>query len=66
MALPELASQSAIRVPDERRMDFLPRLFGRRLLIIGEHTVFRFMEILSPGDYGGGLLVFPERARLPP
>ena len=55
MALPELASQAATRVPIERRMEFLPRLFGRRLLIIGEHTVFRFMEILSPGDYGGGL-----------
>ena len=65
MALPELASQSAIRVPDERRMDFLPRLFGRRLLIIGEHTVFRFMEILSPGDYGGGLWDFYERAGQP-
>ena len=55
MALPELASQSATRVPDARRMEFLPRLFGRRLLIIGEHAVFRFMEILSPADYGGGL-----------
>jgi len=65
MALPELASQSAIRVPDERRMDFLPRLFGQRLLIIGEHTVFRFMEILSPGDYGGGLWDFYERAGQP-
>lgn len=31
MALPELASQSATRVPDARRMKFLPRLFGRRL-----------------------------------
>ena len=46
-------------------MEFLPRLFGRRLLIIGEHTVFRFMEILSPGDYGGGLWDFYERAGQP-
>ncbi|MFC7706333.1 antirestriction protein [Plastorhodobacter daqingensis] len=60
MTLPELASQSATRVPDNRRMDFLPRLFGPRLLIIGEHTVFHFMETLCPSDYGGGLWDFYE------
>lgn len=65
MALPEPTSQSATRVPDERRMDFLPRLFGLRLLIIGEHTVFRFMETLSPDDYGGGLWDFYELAGQP-
>lgn len=60
MALPELSPHTATRVPDDRRMEFLPRLFGRHLLIIGEHTVFRFMETLSPGDYGGGLWDFYE------
>lgn len=65
MALPEPVPLTATRVPDDRRMDFLPRLFGRRLLIIGEHTVFRFMEILSPSDYGGGFWDFYELADQP-
>lgn len=65
MTLVEPAPRSATPVPDNRRMEFLPRLFGRRLLIIGEHTVFRFMEILSPSDYGGGLWDFYEIAGQP-
>lgn len=60
-----LASNDATLVPEERRMDFLPRLFGRRLLIIGEHTVFSLMERLSPADYGGGLWDFYELAGEP-
>ncbi len=47
-------------VPEARRMAFLPRLFGRRLFLIGEHTVFSFMEHLSPADYSGGLWDFYE------
>ena len=39
-------------------MAFLPRLFGPRLFLIGEHTVFGFMERLSPADYNGGLWDF--------
>src|SRR5690606_1266052 len=58
-------SQTATRVPEYRRMDFLPRLFGPRLLIVGEHAVFHFMEALSPDDYGGGLWDFYELAGQP-
>lgn len=65
MALPEPVPLTATRVPDDRRMDFPPRLFGRRLLIIGEPTVFRFMEILSPSDYSGGFWDFYELAGQP-
>lgn len=65
MTLTASAPDHATRVPDERRMDFLPRLFGPRLLIIGEHTVFSFMERLSPADYSGGLWDFYELAGTP-
>ena len=41
-------------------MAFLPRLFGPRLFLIGEHAVFGFMEQLSPADYNGGLWDFYE------
>ena len=39
-------------------MAFLPRLFGPRLFLIGEHAVYGFMERLSPADYNGGLWDF--------
>jgi len=58
MNLTTSARNDATLVPEARRMEFLPRLFGRRLLIIGEHTVFSFMERLSPADYGGGMWDF--------
>lgn len=57
--------QHATLVPDERRMAFLPLLFGRRLFLIGEHTVFSFMERLSPADYQGGLWDFYELGEEP-
>lgn len=58
MSLTAPAPNPATLVPEDRRMAFLPRLFGPRLLLIGEHTVFSFMERLSPTDYGGGLWDF--------
>ena len=65
MTLTDLAHNDATLVPEDRRMAFLPRLFGRRLLMIGEHTVFSFMERLSPADYGGGFWGFYELAGAP-
>ena len=41
-------------------MAFLPRLFGPRLFLIGEHAVYGFMDQLSPVDYNGGLWEFYE------
>ena len=42
-------------------MDFLPTLFGRKHLLIGEMTVYHHMERLSPRDYRGCLWDFYER-----
>ena len=53
--------RSALLVPDARRMDFLPTLFGRQHLLIGEMTVYHHMERLSPRDYRGCLWDFYER-----
>ncbi len=58
MSTSKIAHQPATIVPDERRMDFLPSLFGRSLLIIGENAVYSLMERLSPLDYGGGFWDF--------
>ena len=60
-----LAILRATPVPELRRMEFLPALFGRRLMLIGERTVFEFMGWLSPEDYGGGLWTFFECDRKP-
>lgn len=60
MSLPAPAASPATLVPESRRMEFLPRLFGPPLLIIAENTVFHFMEWLSPRDYGGGMWDFYE------
>ncbi|WP_323718171.1 antirestriction protein [Paracoccus aminovorans] len=65
MTLPPPAPNDATLVPDNRRTEFLPRLFGHRLLIIGEHAVFSFIERLSPTDYGGGIWDFYELAGAP-
>lgn len=54
MSLTNPTPNNATLVLEYRRMAFLPRLFGHRLLIIGEHAVFSFMEQLSPADYDGG------------
>ncbi len=60
MSISEIVPQSAIVVPDERRLEFLPSLFGRSLLIVAENAVYSFMERLSPLDYRGGLWDFYE------
>ena len=65
MTLTTASTPTATLVPEERRMAFLPRLFGPRLLLIGEHAVFGFMEQLSPADYGGGMWDFYELAGTP-
>ena len=65
MSLIAPSSSSAMPVPEDRRMGFLPRLFGARLLLVGEHTVFGFMEKLSPTDYTGGMWDFFELAGEP-
>ncbi|MFN4267059.1 MAG: antirestriction protein [Aquabacterium sp.] len=46
-------------VPESRRLEFLPMLFGEQLMIIGEMTVFSLMSKFSP-DYHGGLWDFVE------
>lgn len=65
MSLTDPVPNPATPVPDDRRMDFLPRLFGPRLFLIGEQTVFGFMERLSPTDYDGGLWQFHELDGMP-
>ena len=50
----------ATLVPDHRRTDFLPNLFGLQFLIVGENTLYSLMEWLSPEDYGGGFWNFYE------
>ena len=56
---------TATLVPDASRMEFLPELFGRRLMLRGEQTVYSLMSWLSPQDYTGGLWHFHEQNRLP-
>ena len=48
MTLQTSARPLATLVPDDRRENFLPTLFGLRLLIIAENTVYHVMERLSP------------------
>ncbi|MET3523810.1 antirestriction protein [Mesorhizobium abyssinicae] len=60
MSISEIAPQSAIVVPDERRLEFLPTLFGRSLLTVAENAVYSFMKRLSPLDYCGGFWDFYE------
>ncbi|RST86548.1 antirestriction protein [Aquibium carbonis] len=57
--MPEIIHTASL-VPDERREDFLPTLFGLPLLIVAENTVYSLMERLSPHDYGGGFWDFYE------
>lgn len=52
------ARQAAV-IPDNRRADFLPQLFGRQLLLTAEFTVYRFIAWLSP-DYRGDYWDFCE------
>lgn len=65
MSISELTPQTASIVSDERRLEFLPALFGRSLLIIGENAVYGLMERLSPLDYGGGFWDFYEHEGKP-
>jgi hypothetical protein len=60
MTTPSIESHHATLVPDGRREMFLPTLFGPRLMIIAENTVYTFMERLCPRDYGGGFWNFYE------
>jgi hypothetical protein len=60
MTNPAIANQAATVVPEARRMEFLPDLFGRKLMLIGERTVFEFMSWLASDDYAGGLWNFYE------
>ncbi|WP_313614925.1 antirestriction protein, partial [Agrobacterium sp.] len=60
MSTVETSRQTATIVPDECRLEFLPTLFGRSRLIIGENAVYSFMERLSPLDYCGGFWDFYE------
>ena len=40
MSTSAIAPQSTTIVPEERRQEFLPTLFGRSLLIVAENTVY--------------------------
>jgi hypothetical protein len=55
----ETENNLARLVPESERPDFLPRLFGNSLMIIGENTVYTFMTRLAEG-YGGGFWDFKE------
>jgi hypothetical protein len=65
MTHPAIAKQVASVVPEVRRMEFLPDLFGRKLMLIGERTVFEFMSWLASDDYAGGLWNFYEFGNRP-
>ncbi|ODT65213.1 MAG: antirestriction protein [Pelagibacterium sp. SCN 63-23] len=60
MTIPGTQYENTVLVPEARREGFLPELFGRSLLIVGENTVYSLMEWLSPQDYGGGFWNFYE------
>ncbi|MGB3833307.1 MAG: antirestriction protein [Mesorhizobium sp.] len=52
--------RAATLVSEDRRERFLPAMFGLRLLIVAENTVYSLMQRLSPHDYGGGFWNFYE------
>ena len=58
-------AKPATLVPETRRMEFLPGLFGRKLMLVGERTVYQFMSWLAPEDYTGGMWRFHEQGRQP-
>lgn len=49
----DLNSITSQLVSEDNRFDFLPKLFGENLMIIGENTVYAWMSRLSV-DYKGG------------
>lgn len=59
------AAQLATLVPESRRTEFLPGLFGRKLMLVGERTVYQFMSWLAPDDYTGGMWRFHEQGGQP-
>jgi hypothetical protein len=63
----ELATSAtpATLVPETRRLEFLPGLFGRKLMLVGERTVYQFMSWLAPEDYTGGMWRFHEQGHHP-
>lgn len=65
MTLTANAAKPATLVPEARRMEFFPGLFGRRLMLMGERAVFQFMSWLSRQDYTGGMWHFHEREGQP-
>lgn len=60
MILTANAATPATLVPEARRMSFLPGLFGRKLILVGERTVYQFMSLLAPDDYTVGVWHFHE------
>ncbi len=54
-----LEFRPATLVPEDRRLNFLPTLFGLSRLIVAENTLYGLMDRLSP-DYGGGAWNFYE------
>src|SRR5699024_7866425 len=48
---------TATPVPEAERMQFLPRFFGRRYMLLGESLVYSWMHQLAP-DYHGGFWDF--------
>ena len=50
---PTNAPICATLVPPAKRMGFLPRLFGKHLMIRGEHLVYEWMGALCPAYHGG-------------
>ena len=60
-----IGPQGATIVPEGRRQEFFPTLFGRSLLIVAENAVYSLMERLSPLDYGGGFWDFYEHEGKP-
>ena len=57
---PAVIESGATLVPEERRLDFLPKLLSDRWLMRGENAIYDFMGALSP-DYSGGMWQFFER-----
>ena len=65
MTLTTNAAMPATLVPEARRMEFFPGLFGQNLMLVGERAIFQFMSWLSPQDYAGGMWNFHELAGRP-
>lgn len=57
--------RTATIVPDDRRLAFLPLLFGRHHIYMAESAVYAFMRWLSPADHDGDGWEFCEQAHTP-